>query len=79
MSHTLPDLPYDYPALEPHMSGQIVELPHDEHHSTYVKDANATLEKLEAARAKDVFGAIVGLEKTLAFNVPGHVLRLSPS
>ncbi len=75
MSYTLPELPYDYSALEPHISGQIIELHHDKHHNTYVKDANATLEKLEAARAKDDFGAIVGLEKTLAFNVSGHVLH----
>jgi superoxide dismutase, Fe-Mn family len=75
VTYTLPDLPYDYSALEPHISGQIIELHHDKHHSTYVKDANATLEKLEAARAKDDFGAIVGLEKTLAFNVSGHVLH----
>jgi Fe-Mn family superoxide dismutase len=71
----LPDLPYDYSALEPHISGQIIELHHDKHHKTYVQDANATLEKLEAARAAGDFGAIVGLEKTLAFNVSGHVLH----
>jgi superoxide dismutase, Fe-Mn family len=75
LSYTLPELPYDYSALEPHISGQIVELHHDKHHNTYVKDANATLEKLEAARAKNDFATIVGLEKTLAFNVSGHVLH----
>ncbi|MGH9095691.1 MAG: superoxide dismutase, partial [Acidimicrobiales bacterium] len=75
MSYTLPDLPYDYAALEPHISGQIVELHHDKHHNTYVQGANTTLEKLEAARDADDFGAIVGLEKTLAFNVSGHVLH----
>ncbi len=32
MAYTLPDLPYDYGALEPHMSGQILELHHDKHH-----------------------------------------------
>lgn len=75
MTYTLPDLPYDYSALEPHISGQIIELHHDKHHDTYVKGANATLEKLAAARAEDDFGAVVGLEKTLAFNVSGHVLH----
>ena len=35
--YTLPDLPYDYGALEPAMSGEILELHHDKHHATYVK------------------------------------------
>ena len=49
--YTLPDLPYDYGALEPHYSAQILELHHDKHHAAYVKGANTTLEKLaEAAR-----------------------------
>ncbi|HUA94978.1 MAG TPA: superoxide dismutase [Acidimicrobiales bacterium] len=73
--YTLPDLPYDYAALEPHYSGQILELHHDKHHAAYVAGANATLEKLAEARDKGEFGAIVGLEKTLAFNVSGHVLH----
>jgi Fe-Mn family superoxide dismutase len=73
--YTLPDLPYDFAALEPHYSGQILELHHDKHHAAYVAGANTTLEKLAEARAKEDFGAIVGLEKTLAFNVSGHVLH----
>ena len=73
--YSLPDLPYDYAALEPHYSGQILELHHDKHHAAYVSGANATLEKLADARDKGEFGAIVGLEKTLAFNVSGHVLH----
>jgi superoxide dismutase, Fe-Mn family len=73
--YTLPDLPYDYGALEPHYSGQILELHHDKHHAAYVAGANTTLEKLAAARDKDDFGTIVGLEKTLAFHISGHVLH----
>ena len=73
--YTLPDLPYDYAALEPHVSAQIMELHHDKHHAAYVAGANQTLEKLAAAHDKDDFGAIVGLEKTLAFHVSGHVLH----
>jgi Fe-Mn family superoxide dismutase len=75
VTYTLPDLPYDYGALEPHLSGQIIELHHDKHHATYVAGANQTLEKLEAARESGDFGAIVGLEKALAFNLSGHVLH----
>jgi superoxide dismutase, Fe-Mn family len=73
--YSLPDLPYDYGALEPHYSGQILELHHDKHHAAYVAGANTTLEKLDEARSKEEFGTIVGLEKTLAFNVSGHVLH----
>jgi Fe-Mn family superoxide dismutase len=73
--YTLPDLPYDFAALEPHYSGEILELHHDKHHAAYVTGANTTLEKLVDARDKGEFGAIVGLEKTLAFNVSGHVLQ----
>ncbi len=44
--YTLPDLPYDYGALEPHYSAEILELHHDKHHAAYVKGANGALEKL---------------------------------
>ena len=71
--YTLPDLPYDYGALEPHISGRIMELHHDKHHAAYVTGANQTLEKLAEARDKNDFGSVMGLEKTLAFNLGGHV------
>lgn len=73
--YTLPDLPYDYAALEPSISAKIMELHHDKHHATYVKGCNDTMEKLADAREKGDFGAIVGLEKTLAFNLAGHALH----
>src|SRR4051794_20586216 len=75
VAYTLPDLPYDYGALEPHISGKIMELHHDKHHATYVAGLNTTLEKIADARDKGDFGAIVGLEKTQAFNLAGHVLH----
>jgi Fe-Mn family superoxide dismutase len=74
-NYTLPDLPYDYAALEPHYSGEILELHHDKHHAAYVKGANQTLERLAEARERSDWEAIVGLEKSLAFNVSGHVLH----
>ncbi|GIG65518.1 superoxide dismutase [Phytomonospora endophytica] len=73
--YTLPDLPYDYAALEPHINGHILELHHDKHHAAYVKGANDTQERIAEARDKGDFSAIVGLEKTLAFNLSGHVLH----
>lgn len=72
----LPDLPYDYGALEPHLSGQIVELHHDKHHASYVAGANTALEKLAAARDNDDLGPpLTGLEKNLAFHISGHLLH----
>jgi superoxide dismutase, Fe-Mn family len=71
--YALPDLPYDYAALEPHISGQIMELHHDKHHQTYVTGVNSTLEQLAEARAADQLGAVNLLEKNLAFNLAGHV------
>ena len=76
-TYQLPDLSYDFGALEPHLSARILELHHDKHHRAYVDGANATLEKLSAARDAGDFSAIVGLEKTLAFNASGHVLHSS--
>ena len=73
--YTLPDLPYDYAALEPHYSAQILELHHDKHHATYVKGANTALDKLAAARESEEFGTINQLQKNLAFNLSGHVLH----
>lgn len=74
-AYTLPDLPYDYSALEPAISGQILELHHGKHHAAYVKGTNDTLDALAEARSNGAYGALVGLEKTLAFNLSGHVLH----
>jgi Fe-Mn family superoxide dismutase len=74
-TYQLPDLPYDYSALEPYISGRIMELHHDKHHGAYVKGANETLEKLDEARNKDDFSSLGKLEKSLAFNLSGHVLH----
>ncbi|MGH8929856.1 MAG: superoxide dismutase [Egibacteraceae bacterium] len=71
--YTLPDLPYDYSALEPHISGEIMELHHSKHHQTYVSGANAALEQLAEARESGQLGTVRMLEKDLAFHVGGHV------
>lgn len=71
--YTLPDLPYDYGALDPHISGKIMELHHSKHHAAYVSGVNLALEKLEEAREKADFGTINLLEKNLAFNLGGHI------
>ncbi|RCK69783.1 superoxide dismutase [Desertihabitans brevis] len=71
--YTLPDLPYDYSALAPHIAPEIMELHHSKHHNTYVTGANTALEKLAEAREKEDFANVNKLEKDLAFNLGGHV------
>ena len=73
--YSLPDLEYDYSALEPAISGKIMELHHDKHHAAYVKGANTALEKLAEAREKENFDNLPALERALAFNLSGHVLH----
>jgi superoxide dismutase, Fe-Mn family len=74
-TYSLPDLAYDPGALQPHLDARIIDIHHGKHHATYVAGANATLEKLAAARESGQWDAIVGLEKGLAFNLSGHVLH----
>jgi Fe-Mn family superoxide dismutase len=75
MSYALPDLPYDYSALEPHYSARVLELHHGKHHAAYVTGLNATIARLTEAREAEDYSMLVGLEKTLAFNLSGHVLH----
>lgn len=45
MPHTLPALPYDFGALEPHIDAQTMQIHHDKHHQAYVNNLNAALDK----------------------------------
>ncbi|HET7791547.1 MAG TPA: superoxide dismutase [Gemmatimonadales bacterium] len=45
MPHTLPPLPYDFGALEPHIDAQTMQIHHDKHHQAYVNNLNAALDK----------------------------------
>ncbi len=73
--YTLPELPYAYDALEPHLSAETLKLHHDKHHATYVKGANEAMDKMSQARAKGEFATINQLQKDLAFNLSGHFLH----
>jgi Fe-Mn family superoxide dismutase len=71
--YVLPDLPYDYTALEPYISGAIMELHHDKHHATYVKGINTAVEQLAEMRDKGDYAPLNAYEKNLAFHLGGHV------
>jgi Fe-Mn family superoxide dismutase len=73
--YTLPDLPYDVAALEPHISAEIMQLHHDKHHRAYVNAANEAIDELIEVRRKDAYGSIAAIERKLAFNVSGHILH----
>jgi Fe-Mn family superoxide dismutase len=74
-SYSLPSLPYKLNALEPHLSGELLELHHSKHHAAYVKGANEAIDKLAEARRSDEYDHMGQLEKSLAFNLSGHVLH----
>ncbi len=71
--YVLPDLAYDYAALDPHISARIMELHHSKHHRAYVDGANNALAGLEEARETGNFANINRLEKDLAFHLGGHI------
>lgn len=71
--YVLPDLEYDYAALEPHISGRIMQLHHDKHHAAYVAGANTTLDLMAEAREKNDLTWVNKLQKDLAFHLGGHV------
>nr|UJQ69854.1 manganese superoxide dismutase [Diamesa zernyi] len=70
---TLPELPYDYAALEPIVCREIMEIHHSKHHQAYVTNYNAAKEQLDDAVAKQNTSKIISLEKALRFNGGGHL------
>lgn len=71
--HTLPDLPYDFNALEPFISAEIMTLHHSKHHQTYVTNLNLFESKLNDAVEKNNVVAQIALQGALKFNGGGHV------
>lgn len=73
--YELPSLRYDYGALEPHVSGRIMELHHAQHHAGYVKGANKALDTMADGGGDGAPDGLPQLERDLAFNLSGHMLH----
>ncbi|MEO8717054.1 MAG: superoxide dismutase [Burkholderiales bacterium] len=80
MKHRLPELPYDYAALEPHIDAQTMELHHGKHHAGYVANLNAALEALPELRDQPATWLLRNLaqvpaaaRETVRNNAGGHV------
>ncbi|EME45598.1 Mn superoxide dismutase-like protein [Dothistroma septosporum NZE10] len=69
---TLPDLPYDYGALEPAINGKIMELHHAKHHNTYVTSYNTQIEKLQEAQQKGDIQQQITIQPLINFHGGGH-------
>lgn len=71
--YELPDLPYDYNALEPYISEEQLKLHHDKHHQAYVDAANGLLKKFDNRDSEEF--DVKAVAKELTFNVGGYVLH----
>ncbi len=73
--YVLPELPFGYRDLEPHISEKQLRIHHDKHHQGYVNGANAILQKLDKARKEGADLDIKSTLKALSFNIGGHILH----
>lgn len=72
-SYQLPDLPYDFNALEPVISAEIMELHYSKHHKGYVTNLNTALEKYHEAESKNDVATMIALQQAIKFNGGGHI------
>ncbi|KAK0727605.1 superoxide dismutase [Lasiosphaeria miniovina] len=84
-TYSLPKLPYAYDALEPAISGQIMELHHSKHHQAYVANLNKALQSHVAATTAGDIATQIALQPVIRFNGGGHInhslfwLNLAPT
>jgi Fe-Mn family superoxide dismutase len=72
---TLPELPYAYDALEPHIDAQTMEIHHTKHHAAYMNNLNAALEKypeLQSVEAEDLLRKIDTVPEEIRTVVRNH-------
>jgi len=75
MFYVLPELPYGYRDLKPHISEEQLRIHHQKHHQGYVNGANTILQKLEKARKDGTDLDVKSTLKELSFNIGGHILH----
>ncbi len=73
--YELPKLEYDYTALAPVISEDLLRLHHEKHHAAYVKGANAIFQKMDQARADKTDFDTKATFKELSFHIGGHLLH----
>ena len=73
MLYTLPQLPYEFSALEPVISAQIMEFHYTRHHQGYVNNCNSALEKIHEANKRNDLSAMISYQAALRFNAGGHI------
>lgn len=73
MEQELPALPYDFAALEPVISGEIMELHYTKHHAGYVNNFNNFAQQAHEAMEREDLPALIALQPKLRFNGGGHI------
>ncbi len=73
--YTLDELPYDYDALEPAITSQVLEWHHDTHHQGYVNGVNNAEEGLEQQREDDDYSSTGSLLNQFTHNYSGNILH----
>ena len=74
MAFTLPELPYAFNALEPHVDARTMEIHHGKHHAAYVNNLNAALQgtEHEGKSLEDLFSIMSKLPPAVRNNGGGH-------
>ncbi|CAM0116870.1 superoxide dismutase [Rhabdochlamydiaceae symbiont of Dictyostelium giganteum] len=73
MTYKMPDLSYDFGALEPVISGKIMEIHYTKHHQTYVNNLNIAVEKYAELEKNHQIEAMIPLQQAIKFNGGGHI------
>lgn len=73
IQYELPPLGYDFNALEPVISQEIMQLHYTKHHQTYVTNLNKAIEQYQEAEVKGDIAKMISLQAAIKFNGGGHV------